>query len=79
MQDIKILGTGCANCKTLHSLVEQVVGEMQLNVEVTKEENLTEILKFDVMSLPAIVIDGTVKATGKLSKDEVKQLLISNL
>lgn len=53
MQEIKILGTGCANCKTLHSLVEQVVGEMQLNVVVTKEEDLTEILKFDVLSLPA--------------------------
>lgn len=79
MQEIKILGTGCANCKTLHSLVEQAVGEMQLNVVVTKEEDLTEILKFDVLSLPAIVIDGMVQAIGKLSKDEIKQLLIKNL
>lgn len=78
MKEIKILGTGCAGCKALYKNVEQAVKELGLNVEVVKEEDLMKIMEYNVMTLPAIVIDGQVKAKGKLSYPEVKQLLVMN-
>ncbi len=79
MKEIKILGTGCAGCKALYKNVEQAVSELGIdNVTLVKEEDLMKIMEFNVMTLPAIVIDGQVKAKGKLSFTEVKQLLAVN-
>ncbi len=78
MKEIKILGTGCAGCKALYKNVEQAAEELSLNVEIVKEEDLMKIMEFNVMTLPAIVIDGEVKAKGKLSYTDVKQLLAMN-
>lgn len=79
MKEIKILGTGCAGCKALYKNVEEAVNELGLTeVQIVKEEDIMKIMEFNVMTLPAIVIDGEVKAKGKLSLADVKQLLVMN-
>lgn len=73
--EIKILGTGCAGCKALHAAVQQVVEELGLSAEVVKEEDLMKIMSYNVMSLPALVIDEKVVAKGRMSKEEIKAVL----
>ena len=73
---IQVLGTGCAKCKQLTANTEKAVAELGLGVPVEKVEDVREIMKFRVMSTPAIAVDGKVVASGKLlSPDEVKKLL----
>lgn len=73
--EIKILGTGCAGCKTLYAAVQQVVEELGLNAEVVKEEDLMKIMSYNVMSLPALVVDEKVVAKGRMSKEEIKAVI----
>ncbi|MBK9517956.1 MAG: TM0996/MTH895 family glutaredoxin-like protein [Anaeromyxobacter sp.] len=73
---IQVLGTGCAKCKQLTSAAEKAVAELGLGVQVEKVEDLREIVKFKVMSTPALVVDGQVRSTGKvLSVEDVKGYL----
>ena len=70
---IQVLGTGCAKCKQLTANAEQAVAELALGVPVEKVEDLREIVKFGVMTTPALAVDGKVRAAGKvLSAAEVK-------
>ena len=74
--EIKVLGTGCAGCKVLHETVKQAVAELKLAATVVKEEDIVKIMSYDVMTLPALVVDGRVVAQGrKLSLAEVRGLL----
>lgn len=74
--EIKVLGTGCANCKALYTTVERVVRELQINADVEKVEDLMEIIKYSVMSLPALVVDNKVISSGRtLTAAEIKELL----
>ncbi len=74
--EIKILGTGCSKCKTLTKNTEEAVTELNLNAKVNKVEDIVEIMNYNVMSTPALVIDGKVVSKGKLlSTKEVKELL----
>lgn len=73
--EIKVLGTGCASCKALHAAVEQTVKELGLTVEIVKEEDLMKIMEYNVMALPALVVDGKVVAKGKISAGEIKAIL----
>jgi len=73
---IEILGTGCAKCVTLAKTVQEVVDTLDGNFEVVKVENIEEIMAYQVMSTPGLVIDGEVKSTGKLlSQTQVRELL----
>lgn len=73
---IKVLGTGCAGCKALLRNVQEAVAQLGLNAQVTKEEDLMKIMEYNVMSLPALVVDGTVVSKGqRLSVEQVKKLL----
>lgn len=72
---IKVLGTGCANCRALYSAVEQVVNELGLKADLVKEEDLMKIMEYNVMSLPALVVDGKVVAKGRITKDEIRTIL----
>lgn len=74
--EIKVLGTGCAGCNVLHETVKQAVAELKLAATVVKEEDIMKIMSYNVMALPALVVDEQVVAKGrKLSLAEVKELL----
>ncbi len=64
MKTIKILGTGCANCKNTLALVETVATERNVAIELEKVEELPAIMAYGVMSTPAVVIDGVVVHAG---------------
>lgn len=76
--EIKILGTGCANCKALYATVEKVVNELGIQAEIIKEEDLIKIMEYNLMTLPALVINGKVVAKGRINAGEVKELITSN-
>lgn len=73
--EIKVLGTGCSNCKALYATVEKVIKELGIDASLIKEENMEKILSYNVMSLPALVIDEKVVAKGRISEKEVKEIL----
>ena len=64
MKNVKILGTGCANCKNTLALVETVAREKGVAIELAKVEDLPSIMGYDVMSTPGVVIDGVVVHAG---------------
>lgn len=75
--EIKVLGTGCAGCKALYETTKLVVTELGIEATVVKEEDLMKIMSYNVMQLPALVVDEKVVSKGrKLSLPEVKELLI---
>lgn len=74
--EIKILGSGCMNCKKLYANAEEAVKESGVNAQLTKVEDFKEIMKYGVMRTPAIVIDEKVRAYGKISSvEEIKKFL----
>ena len=74
--EIKILGSGCAKCKTLEKLTRDVVTQNGIDATITKVEDIREIMKFGVMTTPALVVDGKVEIKGRIpSSDEIKHLL----
>ncbi|MBN2722028.1 MAG: thioredoxin family protein [Campylobacterales bacterium] len=73
---IEILGTGCAKCKALEEVVKQAVSKIGGFHQVIKVDDIMEIMKYNVLSTPALVIDGKVVSTGKLlSVDEAEKIL----
>lgn len=64
---IKVLGTGCAKCKKLYEEVDKAVKMTGLPAEVEKVEKIEEIMKAGVMMTPALIIDGEVKAAGRVA------------
>ncbi len=73
---IEILGTGCAKCKTLYDNAKKALEESGRSAELVKVEDIPTIMKYGVMSTPALVIDGQVKFSGKLaSVGEIKDML----
>ncbi|VAW25692.1 Redox-active disulfide protein 2 [hydrothermal vent metagenome] len=73
---IKILGTGCPKCKTTIAIVEEVVKENNMNATVEKVEDIMEIMKYNVLSTPVVVVDEEIKIKGRVpSKKEVEELL----
>jgi len=74
--DIKVLGTGCPKCKALEKAVINSLSELHLQADVSKVEDIMEIMQFGVMQTPALVINGKVVLSGRLPKDqELKSLL----
>ena len=74
--EIKVLGTGCANCKALYATVEQAVKDLNLDATLLKEEDILKIMEYNIFSLPALVINEKVVSAGKkLSLPEVWELL----
>lgn len=64
MKDIKVLGTGCANCKNTLRLIEEVAAEKGISISLSKVEDLPEIMKYGVLSTPGVVVDGKVVHAG---------------
>jgi small redox-active disulfide protein 2 len=73
---IQILGSGCAKCRALTAVAEQAAHDMGLAYELEKISDVARFADFGVMFTPALVIDGTVKVSGRVpSLDEAKKLL----
>jgi small redox-active disulfide protein 2 len=64
MKDIKVLGSGCANCKTTLKLIEEIAQARGVAVSLEKVEDMAAILGYGVMSTPGVVIDGKVVHAG---------------
>jgi small redox-active disulfide protein 2 len=74
--DIKVLGTGCANCRTTIALIEQAARTKGVAIDLQKVEELRDIMSYGVMSTPGVVIDGTVvHAGGVPGRDKIEQWL----
>ena len=76
MKKIEILGTGCPKCQKLHDETQQAAFELGLECNIVKITEIQKITGYGVMMTPALVVDGVVKAVGKVpSRDELKQML----
>jgi small redox-active disulfide protein 2 len=64
MKDIKVLGSGCANCKTTLKLIEEVAQTRGVAISLEKVDDMAAILGYGVMSTPGVVIDGKVVHAG---------------
>ena len=74
---IEILGTGCPKCKQLYENAKVAIEQSGKEAEIVKVEDIAKITDYAVMMIPALVIDGVVKSTGKvLSADEIKAFFI---
>ncbi|SHJ98998.1 thioredoxin family protein [Pseudozobellia thermophila] len=73
---IKILGTGCPKCQSLTGVVKDVVSENNIDATIEKVEDIMEIMRYNVMTTPALVIDDVITIKGRVpSKEEVLALL----
>ncbi len=74
--EIKVLGTGCAKCKALEKATREAVEQTGVSAMVTKVEDIVEIMKYNVMTTPALVVDGEIVVKGKVpSVDEISKFL----
>jgi small redox-active disulfide protein 2 len=64
MRNVKVLGTGCANCKATVKLIEDIARAMNVAVNLEKIENIADIMAYGVMSTPGVVIDSKVVHAG---------------
>lgn len=77
--EIKVLGTGCAKCKTLERVTKEAVEELNLNASIEKVEDIQKIMEYGIMSTPGLVINGVVVFSGKLpKKKELVKILTQN-
>jgi small redox-active disulfide protein 2 len=78
MLNVKVLGSGCANCKKLEASVRKVVTEQGLEAEVEKVTDYGEIMQWNVLATPGLVVNDKVVATGRVpSEKEIKEWLKS--
>ena len=66
MLTIKVLGSGCANCKRVEQIVRKLVAEMSLEAEVIKVTDYNDIAAYNVLSTPGLVINEKVVSTGRI-------------
>ncbi len=66
MLTIKVLGSGCANCKRLEQIVRKVVGDMALDANIIKVTEYPEIMKYNVLSTPGLVVNEKLVSAGRI-------------
>ena len=77
---IEVLGTGCAKCKALEKVTREVVEQNGIVAGIRKVEDIMEIMKFNVMTTPALVVDGKVVLKGRVpSNQELKEILTNKV
>jgi len=75
---IQVLGTGCTRCKTLYENAQKAVAEAGVDALVEKVEDIQQILAFDILMTPGLVIDGYVKAAGRVpTVAEIKEFILA--
>ncbi len=80
MLSIKILGSGCANCKRLEQIARKVVADLAIDAEILKVQDYSEIGKYDILATPGLVIDEVVVSSGRIpSPAEVSAWISSAL
>jgi small redox-active disulfide protein 2 len=78
--EIKVLGTGCARCKSLEKITRKAVDELNLDARVEKVEDIQKIMEYAVLRTPALVINEKVVLSGQVPKvSALKELLTHNL
>ncbi len=79
MTNIKVLGTGCTNCKTTLKLIQDAANAAGVEVELEKIEEMPEIMSYGIMSTPGVVVDGEVVHSGGIpSKDSINEWIKGN-
>lgn len=74
--EIKVLGPGCAKCKSTYNVIEKVIKGNNLDVKLTKVDDIMEIMNYNIMTTPAVVVDEVVKIKGQVpTENDVKKLL----
>ena len=74
--EVKVLGPGCAKCKSTYAVVEKVIKENNLDATLTKVDDIVEMMSYNILSTPAVVVNGEVKIKGHVpSENEVKEAL----
>ena len=66
MLNVKILGSGCANCRKLEAVAREAAASARLEAEFVKVTDMNEILAYDILSTPGLVIDGKVVSSGRI-------------
>ena len=75
-KEVLVLGPGCSKCKETYRVVERVIAENHLDVKLSKIEDIAEMMSYNIMTTPAVVVDGSVKIKGHVpTADEVKKIL----
>ncbi len=64
MIDVKVLGSGCANCKTTQKLIEEVASENGIVIKLEKVEDIAKIMSYGIMSTPGVIVDGKITHAG---------------
>lgn len=73
---IKILGTGCPNCQKLEANTKQALEELKIKAEIEKVTDISKIMTYGVMGMPALVVDGETKVYGRVPETkEIKEIL----
>jgi small redox-active disulfide protein 2 len=74
--EIKVLGTGCTKCKSLEQATHEAIAKTGVEANVTKVDDILEIMQYGVMSTPALIVDGEIVVKGRVpSVDEISKLL----
>jgi len=64
MINVKVLGSGCANCKRTQQLIENVTSENGIEIQLEKVEDMAEIMAYGIMSTPGVIVDGKIAHAG---------------
>lgn len=76
MKQIKVLGPGCPKCKTTYNNVVEALKQTGMEANVTKVEDIEEMMKYNVLTTPVLLIDEVIKVKGRVADiNEIKQLL----
>ena len=78
--EIKVLGSGCPNCKRLEKIARQAVADMGVEATVTKVTAMNEIMAYEILGTPGLVIDEQVVSSGRVPrKEEVRSMIATTL
>lgn len=76
MTEIKVLGPGCPKCKTTYSNVLEALKQSNIEANVVKVEDIEEMMKYNILTTPVLMIDGEIKVKGRIAQvSEIVELL----